>query len=120
MDSKEINCEEKKSEINDLDSIFFALSDRKRRLILSFLLCEEMNITQISRKCAISMASTSKHIQVLLKAKLVTQKPKGRNRICRVSLRNLSKANVWLSSFGLLDLLDLSNLEEFLSKENLI
>ena len=107
-------------QVHELDEIFGALSDKSRQLILSEIIFQEMSITEISKRCSLSVASTSKHIRVLMRANLITQKPDGRKRICKVYLRNLSKASIWLNSLGLLDLLDLAKFEEFLESEGFI
>lgn len=102
-----------------LDRIFFSLADKNRRYILSLLIPEDLMVTEISNKTSLSLASTSKHVQVLVESGLILQKKIGRQRFCSTQLDALAEAGVWLSSIGLLDLLDLRNLEEFLVSEKL-
>lgn len=103
-----------------LDRIFFSLSDNHRRCILSMLVYEDLKVGDIAVKANLSLASASKHIQVLVSCELIIQKKAGREKICQANLSRLSEASVWLRSVGLLDLLDTSRLEAFLSKESLI
>ena len=66
------------------------------------------------------MAFTSKHLRVLHNCGLFIKKNKGRERICQANLNRISEASIWLSSIGLLDLLDIERLEAFLEEETLI
>ena len=60
------------------------------------------------KELTISLASTSKHIQVLARCGIIVQKKVGKERICQMNLNKLADASVWLGSVGLLDLLDFS------------
>ncbi len=104
----------------ELDKIFFSLANTNRRLILSLLVAQDLSVGLISRKSKMSIALASKHLQVLVKCELVTAVKNGRNKIYKLNLSKFSKANVWIGSLGLLDSLDTSRLENFLSSENLL
>ena len=107
-------------QVHELDKIFSTLADESRRNIMSLIISEEMTVTEMSKKCCLTLASAFKHIRVLVKAKLVRQKSDGRKRICKVYPEGIPHANIWLSSLGLIDVLDLANLEEFLESEKLL
>ena len=107
-------------ENKELDKIFFALSDKNRRLILSLLVSQDLSVGAISEMLNVSIALTSKHLQVLVKSELIEQFKLGRMTMSKLNISKLSHANVWLSSLGLLDALDVSGLESFLSNQKVI
>ena len=109
-----------KIENEQLDKIFFSLSDKHRRCILSMLVSEDLKVSDIAIKSNLSLASTSKHLRVLHTCGLIIKKKNGRERICQANLNRISEASIWLSSIGLLDLLDIEKLEVFLEEETLI
>ena len=84
------------------------------------LVSEDLKVSDIAMKSNLSLASTSKHLQVLNNCGLIIKKKKGRERICKANLNRISEASIWLSSIGLLDLLDVERLEAFLAEETLI
>ena len=84
------------------------------------LVSEDLKVSDIAVKANLSLASSFKHIQVLVSYELIIQKKAGREKICQANLSSLSDASVWLSLVGLLNLIDISRLEAFLSKESLI
>ena len=107
------------SKETELDKIFLSLSNTTRRSIISLLVSRDLTVGVIAKNLNIGIATTSKHIQVLLNSGLVTQTKVGKHKICKVNIIQLADANVWLSSVGLLDPLDISNLEDFFSKKDL-
>ena len=88
--------------------------------MLSILVLGDCTVSDIAKKTDISLASASKHIQVLVSCRQINKKKVGRQRICQINLNMLSEANLWLSSMGLVDLLDDSKLEEILLEDSLI
>ena len=60
-------------EAEALDRVFSALSDPVRRAILDRLDGEDLLVSQLAEPFAISLQAVSRHIQVLVKAGLVTQ-----------------------------------------------
>jgi DNA-binding transcriptional ArsR family regulator len=84
------------------------------------LVSQDLNVSDIAKKSNLSLASVSKHLQVLNNCGLIIKKKKGRERICQINLNRISEASIWLSSIGLLDLLDVERLESFLAEETLI
>ena len=84
------------------------------------LVSEDLKVSDIAIKSNLSLASTSKHLQVLNNCGLIIKKKKGREIICQANLDRISEASIWLSSIGLLDLLDVERLEGFLEREILI
>ena len=104
----------------ELDQIFFALSDQNRRLILTVLVSHDLTVGTISKMISMSAALTSKHLKVLARCELIEQFKFGRTTISRLNYAKLSSANIWLSSVGLVDVLDVSRLESFLSDQKII
>ena len=84
------------------------------------LISQDLTVGAISRKVNISMALASKHLKVLLRSQLIEQFKCGRTTISKLNFGTLSDANVWLNSLGLLDVLDISGLERFLSEQEVI
>ena len=84
------------------------------------LVYEDLKVSDIAMKSNLSLASTSKHLRVLYNCGLIIKKKKGRELICQANLNRISEASIWLSSIGLLDLLDIEKLEVFLEEETLI
>ena len=68
-----------------LDCVFSALSDPVRRAILERLDGEDLLVSELAEPFAISLQAVSRHIQVLVKAGLVTQERTGRISRCRLS-----------------------------------
>ena len=112
--------EQFKIQHEDLDKIFFCLSDPHRRSILSLLVSQDLTVGVIAKKTKITIASASKHLQVLVRCELISKARFGRSKLCKINFVKLSEANAWLSSIGLLNSLDISKLEDFLSTENIL
>ena len=100
-------------ENEQLDKVFFSLSDKHRRCILSMLVSEDLKVSDIAIKSNLSLSSTSKHLRVLHNCGLIIKKKKGRERICQVNLNRISEASIWLSSIGVLDFFDIERHEAF-------
>jgi DNA-binding transcriptional ArsR family regulator len=69
-----------------LDSVFSALADPVRRSILEQLDGEDLLVSQLADPFSISLQAVSRHIQVLVKAGLVTQERTGPIRRCRLDV----------------------------------
>lgn len=101
--------------VQNLDAIFGALSDNTRRRILTFLLEEDLTISEIAARFDHSLAATSKHIAVLSEAGLVRKQRKGRITTCELEPDSLADAMVWMESFGYYEASSLENLEDLLA-----
>ena len=100
--------------VEDLDAVFGALSDATRRRILTFLLEEDLTISEIAAHFDHSLAATSKHIAVLTETGLVRKRKKGRVTTCELEPDSLADAMVWMESFGHFEASNLEKLEELL------
>ena len=102
--------------VENLDAVFGALSDETRRSILTFLLEEDLTISEIAARFDHSLAATSKHIAVLSEAGLVRKRRKGRITTCELEPNSLADAMIWIESFGYLEASTLESLEELLAR----
>jgi len=83
-----------------LDQVFFALSDPVRRAILDRLDQGPLLVSEIAGPFAISLQAVSRHIQVLVRAGLVTQARSGRISRCSLDAEPLADAAVWLNRYA--------------------
>ncbi len=83
-----------------LDLVFAALSDRTRRMILLTLLEGDQTVSSLADPFDMSLAAISKHIQILVKAGLVTRHQVGREKWCRLETDALKAAAFWIESYG--------------------
>ena len=81
----------------NLDAVFFALSDRTRRGILSQLTRGETTIGELSRPYPISAPAISKHMKILENAGLIKRKIDGRRHVCSLSTDTLQTAEDWIN-----------------------
>ena len=85
--------------VNDMgamDDVFHALASEARRGMLGRLAHGELTVTQLGEPLDMSLAATSKHIQVLERAGLVTRRVEGRRHVCRLDASPLASAYTWL------------------------
>lgn len=99
---------------SDLDRIFAALADATRRHLLSQLLEGECTVGDLARPLPMTLAAVSKHLQILMRAGLISQVRHGRERACRLEPDGLVAALVWMQGFGSFDAHDMDALERML------
>jgi DNA-binding transcriptional ArsR family regulator len=83
-----------------LDLVFAALADPVRRSILRRLDGEDLLVSELARPFRISLQAVSRHIQVLVRAGLVTQQRKGRISRCRLDAGPIYQAAVWVNHYS--------------------
>jgi len=83
----------------DLDRIFFALSDPVRRAILQRLDQGPALVSDLAEPFAMSLQAVSRHIQVLVRAGLVSQERTGRIARCSLEAGPIYAAAVWLNRY---------------------
>jgi DNA-binding transcriptional ArsR family regulator len=88
------------SEDDALDAVFFALSDPVRRAILDRLGQGPLLVSEIAGPFAISLQAVSRHIQVLVRAGLVTQARTGRISRCSLDAAPLGEAATWINRYA--------------------
>lgn len=100
----------------DLDRIFAALADATRRHLLGQLLDGERTVGDLAKPLPMTLAAVSKHLQILMRAGLVSQLRHGRERACRLEPDGLAAALVWMQGFGSFDAHDMDALERMLEE----
>lgn len=68
---------------DEVDVVFAALADRTRRDIVRRTLVEEVSVSRLADRYAMSFAAVQRHVAVLERAGLVTKQPAGRERLVR-------------------------------------
>src|ERR1700739_335198 len=82
------------------DAFFAALADPVRRAILRRLDGRDLLVSELAEPFAISLQAVSRHIQVLVRAGLVTQERTGRIRRCRLDAGPIYQAAVWVNRYS--------------------
>ncbi len=97
---------------DELDRLFRALADRTRRDIVARALAgEETSVSTLASRYRMSFAAVQKHVAVLERARLVSKRAVGRERIVRGNPERLARAraalvqleSLWLERFSQLD-----------------
>src|ERR1700732_5458708 len=83
-----------------LNLVFAALSDPVRRQILDRLDGNDLLVSEIAAHFAISLQAISRHIQVLVRAGMVTQERTGRISRCRFDVAPIYGAALWLNRYS--------------------
>jgi len=82
----------------DVD-VFAALANPVRREILLQLRRGPRAVNDLASEFALGRPAISEHLQVLRKAKLVREQPRGRERYYHLDPRPLSEVDTWLDAF---------------------
>jgi DNA-binding transcriptional ArsR family regulator len=80
-----------------LDQVFFALSDGTRRAILAQLTQGSATIGDLAAPFKISAPAVSRHMKVLERAGLISRKIQGREHQCTLTTAGLQTAEDWLN-----------------------
>ena len=79
-----------------LDQVFFALSDQTRRAILASLAQSSATVGELAKPFKISAPAISKHMKILQRAGLIERQISGREHRCSLSTDGLKTAEDWL------------------------
>jgi DNA-binding transcriptional ArsR family regulator len=79
--------------------VFSALANPVRRTILMRLRKGPCGVTDLARGFDIGRPAVSEHLQVLRKARLVREEPRGRERLYHLDPRPLADVEAWLQAF---------------------
>jgi DNA-binding transcriptional ArsR family regulator len=101
-----------------LDSTFGALADPTRRAILAALMQGQASITKLAEPHRMSLPAVMKHVRVLERAGLVSQKKIGRTRRCQLAAQPLQDAEEWLSHYRAFWEKSFDALERFLKEQD--
>jgi DNA-binding transcriptional ArsR family regulator len=91
-------------DLDDLDAVFGALAHRTRRHILQVMHARDGTMTagELAARFSHSWPTTTRHLQVLVDADLVTVQRRGRERHCLLRRDRLAAVlDLWLPSVGL-------------------
>jgi DNA-binding transcriptional ArsR family regulator len=88
------------AEQDRLDDVFFALSDPIRRALLQRLDGQALLVSELAAPFDVSLQAISRHIQVLVRARLVNQERSGRISRCSLDAGPLLGASVWINRYS--------------------
>lgn len=83
-----------------LDAAFAALADPTRRAILTRLLDGDLPVGTLAEPFDLTLAAVSKHLQILMRAQLVTTEKRGREKWCALNPDAIAPAAQWIEAFG--------------------
>ncbi|WP_437977027.1 metalloregulator ArsR/SmtB family transcription factor [Sorangium sp. So ce295] len=97
--------------------VFSALANPVRREILMQLRMGPRAVNDLARGFDLGRPAVSEHLQVLRKARLVREEPRGRERYYHLDPRPLSEVDEWLNTFTQYWKTRLAALEDLLDEE---
>ena len=100
----------------DVD-VFSALANPVRREILVQLRRGPRSVNDLASGFELSRPAVSEHLQVLRKARLVREQPRGRERYYHLDPRPLADVEDWLKAFTRYWEARLASLEDVLNEE---
>jgi DNA-binding transcriptional ArsR family regulator len=101
----------------DVD-VFSALASPVRREILAQLRKRPRKVGDLASKFELGRPAVSEHLQVLRKARLVREEPRGRERFYHLDPRPLAQVEKWLAVFEPYWTERLTDLERLLDEED--
>ena len=81
------------------DTSFAALSDATRRGVLEQLGRSDASITELAETFRMTLTGMRKHVDILVRAGLVTTEKVGRVRTCRLGLSRLDEEAAWIERY---------------------
>jgi DNA-binding transcriptional ArsR family regulator len=81
----------------ELDSVFRALADPGRRVMVERLSQGPASVTELGKPLSMSLAAVLQHVQVLEASGLVRSRKVGRTRTCSINPAVLRSAETWIS-----------------------
>jgi DNA-binding transcriptional ArsR family regulator len=105
-----------------LDETFSALADPTRRAIVARLSVGEATVKELAEPFAISLQAVSKHVRVLERAGLISQRVDAQRRPCRLEIETADELINWIAEQkrrweGRLDALE-AHLEQVQAEES--
>lgn len=98
--------------------MFSALANPVRREILMQLRRGPRGVSELARGFDLGRPAVSEHLQVLRKARLVREEPRGRERYYHLDPRPLAEVDAWLEAFSRYWKHRLAALEDLLDEES--
>lgn len=98
--------------------MFSALANPIRRDILVHLRKGPRNVTDLASNFELGRPAVSEHLQVLRKARLIREQPRGRERYYHLDPRPLTEVENWVGAFERYWKQRLGDLEQLLDEED--
>lgn len=98
--------------------VFAALANPVRREILVHLQQGPRKVGDLARNFDLGRPAVSEHLQVLRKAQLVREEPRGRERYYHLDPRRLTEVDAWIGTFQRYWKQRLGDLERLLDEED--
>ncbi len=108
-----LNLMVQRSEVDELDGLFAALSDRVRRGVIAELAGGPVTVSELARSAGMTVTGMAKHLKVLEQVGLVSTEKVGRSRYCQIGGESLDTAMVWIDRYQHLWQRRLDSLEAF-------
>lgn len=86
-------------EADQLDAVFGALADPKRRSILRRLTEGEATVAELAAPFDVSQPAISRHLKVLERAGLISRSRRATARLSRLEAEPLREATAWLAGY---------------------
>jgi len=83
--------------VNNLDSVYAALSDPTRRQMVERLRGGSLSVSELAAPLSMTLAAVGKHIAVLEAAHIIRTSKAGRVRSCTIVPHALAEATQWIS-----------------------
>ena len=100
-----------------MDDVFHALSDSTRRNIVLRLTKKDLTVNELADKYDMTLPAVSKHIHVLVRSGLVTQKRTGRTRRCSFNHETLESVSELIQRYRAFWESRLDSLERYITKK---
>lgn len=94
--------------------VFAAIADSNRRKIIELLAVSSMTVNTIAGHFSVSRPAISKHLKILLQAKLVAERKAGRQRFYHLQAGQLKVVYDWLGHYEKFWKNKLNNLGDYL------
>jgi DNA-binding transcriptional ArsR family regulator len=101
-----------------LDSVFHALADPSRRVMVERLSRGPASVSELAQPLAMSLPAVLQHLQVLEASGLVRSEKAGRVRTCRIEQQALTTAEQWITARRSSWEQHLDRLGEFLAEQS--
>jgi DNA-binding transcriptional ArsR family regulator len=101
----------------ELDATFQALADPTRRAIVAALSRGKASVSELAQPHRMSLPAVIKHLRVLQRAGLVTQRKSGRTRHCRLKPKPLQRAEAWISQYRMFWVGQFEALDRYLAQQ---
>jgi DNA-binding transcriptional ArsR family regulator len=98
--------------------VFSALANPVRRQILVHLQKGPRKVTDLASNFELGRPAVSEHLQVLRKAQLVREEPRGRERYYHLDPRPLAEVEKWIAAFERYWKQRLGDLQQLLDEED--